>query len=137
MDDYLNPLTVSLHLLAYLAFSSIAFKLHKNLKTLSEGNYQIGPVECVLFMWVPFFYIFWNTYCIEKACRNLRYYGLKSPTLLGLHSQTWLILIASPLIYPDNMDKVAPSISVTAFIVALVVMAKLERNSYSQSVSFK
>jgi hypothetical protein len=130
MEGYLNPFTVTLHFLAYLMLSFISFKVHKNLRHATQGDYQVGPFEAVLFMWVPFFYLFWNTYLIEKICR--RFSGQESSPVhgfLGLHLQSWLILTVSPLVYPDNMDKIAPFISIPSFVLAFGMLIHFERKS--------
>ncbi len=129
MENYLNPITVSCHFMAYIVLSICAFRLHQPLQNLSKNNYPIGCVEVVVFMFVPFFYIFWNAYSIEKACRFLSTYqsNAEFPRIIGLSVPTWVILIVSPLVFPDNMDKVCPFISILGFVIAFLVFWLLQR----------
>ena len=128
MEGYLNPLTVTLHFLAYLILSFITFSLHKNLRNATHGAYQVGPFEAVLFMWVPFFYLFWNAYLMEKVCRKLAG-SSRMNRFFGLHLESWLTLILSPLVYPDNMDKIAPFMSIPAFVLAFALLIYFEKKS--------
>lgn len=124
----LNPLSTSMHVLAYLLFCFSSFQLHKKLQDLEDGKYLIGPVEVASFMLVPFFYIFWNSFWVEHACRTLESkYRFRQLKILGLHGLTYLTAMASPLAFPDNMDRVAPPLSLVGFIFLFWLTARIQR----------
>lgn len=125
---HINLLGTSAHLICYLLLSYNVFCLHKQLGKSSANGYHIGPIEVAVFMLVPFFYIFWNTYWMESCCRNIAdRIPFDKKRFFGLHMYSWLVLALSPLCYPDNMDRLPSSVSLLSLICFFSLLQNLSR----------
>ncbi len=118
--EFLNPVTISFQLIAYVYWTYLIFCLHAKLHT-KDTSYPFGPKESMLGALIPFAYIFWN-WCWVQKMSNKSGLSLKHSFFLGA-----TIAGASLFAYPDNLHKFPGYANLIALSVLFVSANYLNR----------
>ncbi len=111
--EFLNPVTISFQLIAYVYWTYLISRLHKTLHK-KDPNYPFGPKESMLGALIPFAYIFWN-WCWVQRMSNRTGLSLIRSFLFGS-----LIAASSLFAYPDNLHKIPGYANLIALIILFV-----------------
>lgn len=107
--DFLNPVTISAQVIAYVYWTYLIYCLHSSI-IKNDPAYPFGPKESMLGALVPFAYIFWNWCWVHEAGKWSK---LKKHESLFLGALT---AVASIIAYPDNLHKIPGVVNVLAFV---------------------
>ncbi|MBZ0188648.1 MAG: hypothetical protein K8F91_20550 [Candidatus Obscuribacterales bacterium] len=120
---YLNQFTISLHVTCYIYWVFLVMKLHQKAH-LEEKKYPYGPRESAVGAIIPFSYIFWNFFWVEKMTQRFspdknRPYA---PATLGI-----LCAAASLICFPDNMERMPIWLQLSSFLMLFSIIAYLSK----------
>ncbi len=111
--EFLNPVTISFQLIAYVYWTYLISWLHARLHK-KDTTYPFGPKESMLGALIPFAYIFWN-WCWLQKMSQWSGLSLNFSFLLGA-----TIATASVFAYPDNLHKFPGYMNLFSLIVLFV-----------------
>lgn len=118
--EFLNPLTITFQLIAYVYWTYLISHLHAKLHK-KDTSYPFGPKESMLGALIPFAYIFWN-WCWVQKMSNWSGLSINRSFLLGA-----TIAGASVFGYPDNLHKFPGYANLIALIVLFVSASYLNK----------
>ncbi len=108
--DFLNPVTISAQIIAYIYWTYLILCLHSNIHKY-DSAYPFGPKESMLGALIPFAYIFWNWCWVHEMSKWTKLSKIQSFSLGAL------IALASVFAYPDNLHKFSGFVNLIAFTI--------------------